>query len=109
LPALRPLANEPVLEKDKASAFSNSALEVLLEQINAESLFIVGFTANECIDATAKDSNSLGFVSYVVGDATAVFDMRGPDGKLIKAERLHKLTLANIHAYSATVIQTQDV
>jgi nicotinamidase-related amidase len=35
---------------------------------------LVGFTANDCIEATARDSFEKGFNTYVVGDATAMFD-----------------------------------
>lgn len=109
LPSISPGQGEGIFEKTKASAFADTSLLDWLSGIEVESLFFVGFTANECIDASAKDAAALGLTSYVVGDATAVFDMRGYDGKLIKAERLHKLTLANINAYSSRVIQTSDV
>jgi hypothetical protein len=44
----------------------------------------------------------------VVGDASASLDLLGPDGKLHKAERVHRLAMANIHAYSAKVISTSQ-
>ncbi|MBC7457352.1 MAG: isochorismatase family protein [Bdellovibrionaceae bacterium] len=109
LPTCTPQKGEAIIEKNKSSAFFETQLEVQLKNIEPENIILVGFTANECIDATAKDAAALGFTSLVVGDATAMFDMRGPDGKLIKAERLHKLTLANINAYYAKVIQTSDI
>jgi nicotinamidase-related amidase len=69
----------------------------------------VGYTANECIDATARDSTKLGYTTYVVSDATAMFDLRAPDGKLLKADRLHRLTMANLNAFYAKVIQCSDL
>ena len=109
LPGLQPDKDELVIEKTKSSAFAETELEARLKQLEPESLVLVGFTANECIDATARDASSLGFESYVVGDATAMFDIRSTEGKLLKAERIHKLTLANINALYAKVIQTADV
>jgi hypothetical protein len=38
-----------------------------------------------------------------------MFDVRGPDGKLLKAERIHRLTLANINAFYAKVINTAEI
>ncbi len=109
LPSCTPQSGEEIIEKTKSSAFSETQLETRLKELEPDKIILVGFTANECIDATAKDAAALGFASFVIGDATAMFDLRGPDGKLIKAERVHKLTLANINAYYAKVIQTADL
>lgn len=109
LPDLKAQEGELIIEKTQSSAFANTELENKLKHLEPENLVLVGFTANECIDATARDSSSLGFETYVVGDATAMFDLRSPEGKLLKADRLHRLTLANIHAFSAQVIQCADI
>lgn len=109
LPDLQSIDGEVVIEKSKSSAFAETNLEARLKDFEPENLVLVGFTANECIDATARDASTLGFESYVVGDATAMFDVRDPDGKLLKAERLHRLTLANINAFYAKVIQSADI
>lgn len=91
LPSLNPVDREDVIEKTKSSAFVETTLEARLREIEADNILLAGFTANECIDAAAKDAASMGFVSFVVGDATAMFDIRDLNGKLIKAERIHKL------------------
>lgn len=109
LPGLQAVDDEVVIEKTKSSAFSETELEARLKELEPENLVLVGFTANECIDATARDASSLGFESYVVGDATAMFDVRSSDGKLLKAERIHRLTLANINAFYAKVIHAADI
>lgn len=109
LPDLQSVEGEVVIEKTKSSAFAETELEAQLKDLEPENLVLVGFTANECIDATARDASTLGFDSYVVGDATAMFDVRGHDGKLLKAERLHRLTLANINAFYAKVIRSADI
>lgn len=109
LPSCAPLDSEQIIEKTKSSAFSDTQLEDKLKRIDHDSITLVGFTANECIDATAKDAAALGITTFVIGDATAMFDLRSPDGKLIKAERIHKLTLANINAYYAKVIQIANL
>jgi nicotinamidase-related amidase len=109
LPDLQSVEGEVVIEKTKSSAFADTELEAQLKNLEPENLVLVGFTANECIDATARDASTLGFDSYVVGDATAMFDVRGHDGKLLKAERIHRLTLANIDAFYAKVICSADI
>jgi nicotinamidase-related amidase len=109
LPSLSPTMEETVLEKRKSSAFTDTNLNETLQTQDIGTLILVGFTANECIDATARDAAELGFTTYVVNDATAMFDITGPDGKLIKADRIHKLTLANIHSLCAQVITTSSL
>ena len=42
-------------------------------------------------------------------DFVLLFDVKDASGKLLKAERIHKLTLANINAFYAKVIETTDV
>lgn len=109
LEGLSPQDGETVIEKTKSSAFSGTRLESVLNTQNASDLVIAGFTANECIDATARDAAALGMTTRVVGDGTATFDMRDPSGRLVKAERIHKLTLLNIHTFYAKVLSTDDV
>lgn len=106
---VEPLENEVVVEKMKSSAFTETSLESILNAKKCSNLVLVGFTANECIDATARDSAAKGFETFVIGDATATFDMRDTSGKLVKAERIHKLTLININAFHAKVLSTSDV
>jgi nicotinamidase-related amidase len=71
-----------------------------------DAVVITGFTANECIDASAKQACDLGLATYVVGDATAMFDVPGPGGSFHKADRVHRLVLANLHAFFATILET---
>ncbi len=93
----------------KASAFSETNLESVLNKETLSNIVLVGFTANECIDATARDSAARGFETFVVSDATATFDLREPAGKLVKADRIHRLTMLNINAFFAKVLSTSDV
>lgn len=106
---VKPSENELIFEKTKSSAFSGTALETTLSKISCSNVVLVGFTANECIDATARDSAAKGFETFVVGDATATFDLRDSSGKLVKADRIHKLTLMNINAFHAKVVSTNDI
>lgn len=109
LKMIHPIGDEPIVEKTKSSAFMNTSLEGLLNSFSCPDIILVGFTANECIDATARDAAALGFVAYVISDATATFDLREADGRLVKADRIHKLTLLNINAFSAKVVTTGQI
>lgn len=104
-----PIADEMVIEKTKSSAFTETDLIKFLNAKSCTNIILVGFTANECIDATAKDATALGFDTFVSSDATATFDLRDATGKLVKADRIHKLTLLNINAFSAKVVSTSEI
>lgn len=106
---LSPRDGEIVIEKGKSSAFSETNLLEALDGRKIESILLVGFTANECIEATAKDAHELGIDSVVIGDATAMFDFLGQDRKIYKANKIHELVLANIGALYSTIESTQNV
>lgn len=107
--SLKPIENELILEKSKSSAFTDTKLIDYLNQESFTDIVLAGFTANECIDATAKDSTVFGFNTFVSSDATATFDLRDMTGKLVKAEKIHRLTLLNINAFSAKVLTTNEI
>lgn len=109
LNSTQPRGNEIVVEKMKSSAFAGTNLMAILNKESASHIVLVGFTASECIDATARDAAAMDFDTFVVGDGTATFDLRDQSGKLIKADRIHRLTLININAFYAKVINTSDI
>jgi nicotinamidase-related amidase len=109
LPLLEPLPDEFIIEKSKSSAFAATSLGSLLEKEEITTLVLSGFTANECIDATARSACDLGFNTFVVGDATAMFDVTDQNGKLLAAERMHQLILANLNALFAKVLETRQL
>ena len=106
---LKPLQGELVIEKTKSSGFAETDLEGMLGKESYTDIILAGFTANECIDATARDAAALGFNAFVASDATATFDLRDSTGKIVKADRIHKLTLLNINAFFAKVATTDEL
>lgn len=109
IPGLEPQRHEPSFIKFRSSALSSSEVLNLLNEKNFANLFLVGFTGSDCIEASARDLSESAFETYVVSDASSSLDILGPDGKLHLAERVHSLSMANINAYSAKVIQTSDL
>lgn len=84
-PALAPRPNEPVIEKQWASAFFGTDLNARLEAAGADSLVITGLTTSGCVRATVVDGLQHDFPVVVpreaVGDrnpaahAANLFDM----------------------------------
>lgn len=107
--SLKPTQDEATFEKEKASVLSNLKVQEFLNVKGFPKALLVGFTGNDCIEASARNLSEQGFETFVVADASASLDIIGPDGGLHKAERVHKLAMANIHAYSAKVIKTEEI
>jgi len=54
-------------------------------------------------------AGNLGFPVYLVSDATAAFELTGPDGKRYPAEEIHRVSLATLHDEFATVVDTKTI
>ena len=104
-----PLPTEPVLKKNVNSAFIGTDLESRLRTSRVNTVVLVGITSDHCVSTTARMAANLGFHTYVVSDATATFDRRGPDGKDYGAEEIHAANLASLHKEFATVIDTETL
>lgn len=106
-PEVAPRAGEPVVEKDVNSCFIGTPLESLLREKGIQSLVIAGLTTDHCVSTTVRMAGNLGFGTYVVSDATATFDKRGPDGELFPAELIHRTALASLDEEFATVLTAE--
>jgi nicotinamidase-related amidase len=109
IPGLSPVDDEKVFVKKTASTFAEESLINFLVENQCSKVVLVGFTANECIDASAKQAADLGFDVVVVSDGCATFDLYGPDRQLVEATRVHQLTMANLGAFFATIVTTENV
>lgn len=104
--AAKPAPGEPVIEKSVNSAFIGTDLEQRLRGEAISALVIAGITTNHCVSTTARMAGNLGFATYVVSDATATFERKGPDGRLHAAEEMHAVGLAELHEEFAAVLDT---
>lgn len=108
-PEVRPLGDEPILQKHVNSAFIGTNLEVRLLSQGISAVVIVGLTTNHCVETTTRMAGNLGFQTYLVSDATATFDRAGPDGIMHRAEDIHAMSLLNLHQEFATIVTTDEV
>jgi nicotinamidase-related amidase len=106
---VQPLAGETLITKQVNSAFIGTPLESLLRQQQITMLVVTGLTTNHCVETTVRMAGNLGFLTYLVGDATATFDRMGPDGRLHSAEDIHTISLTSIHGEFAQVVTTNEV
>lgn len=66
---LRPLANEPVIDKPGYSAFAYTDLDLLLRRRGIGHLVLCGVTTEVCVSSTLRAAVELGYACTLVGDA----------------------------------------
>lgn len=99
-----------LVTKEVNSAFYGSPdLHAWLKGEGISELVICGITTNHCCETTARMAGNLGYGVTFVIDATHTFDRMGPDGSVITAEDLSRVTAANLHEEFATVWSTDEV
>ena len=74
IPAIRPRPAEPFLFKARYSAFDHTLLEILLAELDAERLILVGGTTEGCVVQSGIDGRELGFKVTIVANACASID-----------------------------------
>lgn len=106
---VRPLPDEPVLAKHVNSAFIGTDLAERLRHQDERQLVIVGLTTDHCVSTTTRMAANLGFVPFLVSDATATFARTLPDGTTYPAAEVHHVNLASLHGEFATVLSTASL
>ena len=104
-----PAQGELEILKASNCAFIGTTLERDLRARGISKIVVVGFSANHCIDASAKAASDLGFLVTVISDACVAFDSVSPDGELLRAELVHRVVMANLSQESATVVSARTL
>jgi nicotinamidase-related amidase len=103
------LAGAPdlIVTKSTNSAFyGDPDLHAWLQARAITAVVICGITTNHCCETTARMAGNLGYATTFVIDATHTFDRRAPDGEVIPAELISRVTAANLDGEFATVVET---
>jgi nicotinamidase-related amidase len=102
-------AHDLLVTKSVNSAFYGSPdLDGWLRAQAIQEVTICGITTNHCCETTARMGGNLGYRVTFVLDATYTHDRLGPDGTVIPAEELMRVTAANLHGEFATVMSTEQ-
>lgn len=107
-PALAPLPQEMVFEKNVPDAFTHSGLERWLHVRGIGALLIVGVSSNNSVESTARSAGNLGFATWVAADGCFAFDKRDYAGTLRRADEVHAMAMANLDGEYATVVTSQQ-
>lgn len=93
---LKPFEHEPVIRKNRYSAFHDTELERLLS--GAKSVVITGVATHLCCETTAREAFMKDFLVYFVIDATATLN-----------EELHLAALKTLAHGFAIPVLTEDI
>ena len=91
------------MQKDLPGSFTGTKLEELLRAQGIERVVLAGFMTQMCVDTTARQAAHLGFRVTVLSDATAAMGVKGPEGKTISAEQVHRTHLGSLCGFLADV------
>ncbi len=95
---LIPLGNEIVIQKKQASAFFNTNLQQLLNELNIDTLIITGCTTSGCVRASVVDCISYNIRPIVVEDCVGD-----------RSAESHELSLFEINSKYGDVVNSNDV
>lgn len=74
LPAMRPVAREPVIDKAGFSAFHQTTLDTVLRVRGIDTLLLAGFTTQCCVASTLRSAVDHGYACVLLQDACAAYD-----------------------------------
>ncbi len=108
-PALAPLPNEHVVEKNIPCAFTLTGLERWLRVRGITGLVVTGVSTNNSVEASARTAGNLGFATTVVSDACYAYDKTDFAGTPRSAAEVHAMSLANLDGEYAQIRSTEQV
>ena len=79
---LRPAAHDLVVDKNRYSAFYDTALDAILRRREIDTLIFTGVTTNMCVESTARDAHFRDYRVWVVREATAEIDPQRHEASL---------------------------
>jgi nicotinamidase-related amidase len=108
---LRPGVDGPhdlLVTKSVNSSFHGSPdLDAWLRANDVPGMVVCGITTNHCCETTARVGGNLGHDVLFALDATCTFDRVGPDGVVVDADTLARVTAANLHGEFAHVTSSE--
>lgn len=108
-PEAMPQPGETVIAKRGHSAFIGTRLERQLREAGQSAVVLCGVLTHNSVEATARHAADLGFTVYLAGDACWAVDKALADGRVVKAELVHALSLANLSGEYATITTTAEL
>jgi nicotinamidase-related amidase len=103
------VAGEPDLRivKDVHSSFHGDVdLDAWLRERGLDAIAVCGIQTNACCETTARIGSDLGYDVWFILDATHTFDKATPDGEVVPAAEIARMTGINLQDEFAEVVTT---
>jgi ureidoacrylate peracid hydrolase len=94
----QPQGGELVFSKKRYNAFVGTSLDAALRGEGIDTLVVAGLTTECCIDSSVRDAFERDYHVFVVGDATACYELQ-----------LHQAALRALALNCAQIVPTADV
>ena len=107
VPALAPLPDEPVIEKELPNAFAGTDLKARLDAAGHRNIVLAGFMTHMCVSSTARAALDLGFRTTIAAAACATRDLPDGRGGIIPAATIHDVALAELSDRFALIARDQ--
>ncbi|HUQ24309.1 MAG TPA: cysteine hydrolase family protein [Burkholderiales bacterium] len=106
--AVRPQANETVVEKNFPNSFRATGLRETLEKQQIKNLVVAGMMTHMCVDASVRHAADLGYKITLLGDACATRAQK-IGGETVPARQVHLAFLAALNGFYAKVIDSHEL
>ena len=83
---IAPLKNDIVVNKTGYSAFHETGLHQLLQSKGIGTLVVTGLTTCQCVNSSARAASDYGYVTVMVEDAQADYELRDHQAALFASE-----------------------
>ena len=84
-------------------------LDAWLRARQLDGFVVSGITTKDCCETTARVGGNLGHQVLFALDATHTFDRTAPDGTVVTADELARVTATNLNGEFATVVSTAQL
>ncbi|HEY4985398.1 MAG TPA: cysteine hydrolase family protein [Bradyrhizobium sp.] len=96
IPAVAPLADERVIEKELPNAFAGTDLQARLAATGRKNIILAGLMTHMRISSTARAALDLGFRVTIDADSCATRDLPDGRGGVIAATTVHDVALVEL-------------
>lgn len=102
IPAVAPIAGEPVILKNYPNSFRGTGLKQILDEHGITELVVIGAMSHMCVEATARAAADFGYPVSVVHDACATMNLEF-GAVVVPAAQVHATAMAALaFAYGTT-------
>lgn len=81
-----PLPGDTIIDKTSYSAFHATGLHQKLHSMDIRQLVITGLTTSQCVNSTARAASDYGYITHMVGDAQADYELSDHNAALYASE-----------------------